>query len=185
MSIELRGLVLRQPWLSAIMNGGKRVENRLKWKGCTYRGNVALCAASGMTRPEYLEVIKFLNDRGIPWRPELAQNLLFSAVAVKAKIVDVIMPGGFRHMSGAPPSWKSTERHPMAEDRWYMGGFALVLDSEITVLEKPIHYASGGLWYMRDGNRVVDVVRGSKAKPGLGLFHLPPEVERAVYDQAA
>lgn len=158
----MRGLALRQPWLAAIMYGGKRVENRLKWKGCSYRGNVVLHAASGMTRAEYLEVIHFLHTRGIVWRPDLPQQLLFSALAVKTKIIDVIMPGGFKHLAGAPPSFKSTEKHPMGEDRWYMGKFALVLDSEIEILPKPIPY-----------------------KGKLGLFKIDAKVEELIREQLA
>lgn len=48
----MRALSIRQPWLWAILEGGKRVENR-DWASCSYRGPILLHASKGCTRDEY------------------------------------------------------------------------------------------------------------------------------------
>ena len=47
---DLRALSLTPPWPWAILRCGKRIENRLKWKSCAYRGTVFL-HASGLPGP--------------------------------------------------------------------------------------------------------------------------------------
>jgi len=137
----VKALSLRQPWCDAVLWGGKRVENRLKWRGSNFRGEFFLHAAKGMTRAEYLEAIEFLKTNGIAWRPEmLRHNLVRGALVGRACVVDVVMPGGFIHPGpGHPLSAASTVRHPAASSPWYMGGFALVLE-DVRPLPHPIPY---------------------------------------------
>ena len=147
-----RALTITQPWADAILRGGKRVENRT-WKGLVYRGEVFLHAASGLTPA----ADSFIQHRGIEWSPPPFDKLTRGAIVGVARIVDVIMPGGFEHLgSGFMPSQASDRRHRLAGDDWYMGGFALVLD-EVDVLVKPV-------W----------------CKGSLGLWRVPFEIEDAV-----
>lgn len=48
----MRALSIRQPWIWAILEGGKRIENR-DWASCSYRGPILLHASKGCTRDEY------------------------------------------------------------------------------------------------------------------------------------
>jgi hypothetical protein len=131
-------LSFRQPWLDAILYGGKRVENRVAWKGSKFRGDLLLHASSSFSRGYYLSVIKFLTERNISWRPKLPTDLVLGAVVGRAKVVDVILPGGYYHRGPTyRPSIRSDMKHPMAKDRWYMGEFALVLD-EVQAFKSPI-----------------------------------------------
>ena len=52
----MKALSLTQPWADAILEQGKRIENREKWTACKYRGPVLLHAAKGLgTRSEVHE----------------------------------------------------------------------------------------------------------------------------------
>lgn len=48
----MKALSIRQPWAEAILNLGKRVENR-SWQTCHYRGPLLIHAAKGCTLLEY------------------------------------------------------------------------------------------------------------------------------------
>lgn len=47
----MKALSIRQPWAWAIVNAGKRVENRT-WE-TRYRGPILIHAAKGVTKREY------------------------------------------------------------------------------------------------------------------------------------
>lgn len=47
---DIRALSLTPPWPWSILRCGKRVENRLEWISCNYRGTVLL-HASGLPGP--------------------------------------------------------------------------------------------------------------------------------------
>lgn len=50
----MKAMSIRQPWIWAILEGGKRVENR-DWASCGYRGPILLHASKSCTRDEYEE----------------------------------------------------------------------------------------------------------------------------------
>lgn len=50
----MRALSIRQPWLWAILHGGKTVENR-DWSGCEYRGPILLHASKGCGKAEFAD----------------------------------------------------------------------------------------------------------------------------------
>lgn len=125
----MRALSVRQPWIDGIIYGGKRIENRVAWKGSAFRGPFLLHAAKAMTLLEYNEAILFMMKQGIAWRPKLPPDLVLGALVGRGEVVSVIRPGGLTDKG---------EAHPMADDPWYMGGFALEL-ANVEVLAKPIH----------------------------------------------
>lgn len=134
----MKALSIRQPWLDAILYGHKRIENRLRWKGCNYRGEFLLHAASTMTRREYRHVQEYLVGHSINWyHVPPTPTLVFGALVGKAKIIDVIMPGGMRKQL---PGERRPKPHALSRDPYYMGGFALVLDEKVEIFEKPIPY---------------------------------------------
>jgi hypothetical protein len=114
----MKALSIRQPWLDAILYGGKTIENRVAWNGSAFRGPVLLHAAKAMTLEEYNEAILFMMKRGIKWRPKLPPELVRGAIVGRAEVIDVIRSGGV-NASGA--------LHVRRADPWYMDGFALEL----------------------------------------------------------
>lgn len=125
----MKALSIRQPWVDAILYGGKRIENRLAWRGSDFRGEFLIHASSGMTGVEYAEAVRFCERRGISWRPRAQHLLTRGAIVGRARVVDVIMPDGFRHPGeGYASPCVSHVRHELAADPFYMGGFALVLE---------------------------------------------------------
>lgn len=86
-------LSLRQPWLWAVTDLGKPIENR-KWN-TAYRGPFWLHASKGCTETEYLDAVHWMKDRSlvgetkrVPWWKELTRGGLCGS----AVIVDVIEP---------------------------------------------------------------------------------------------
>ncbi len=118
----MKALSVRQPWVDAVLYGGKRIENRLAWRSCSYRGPLLLHAAKGMTEAEYHDACDFMHARGIGWRPgHMTIDRMRRGYLVGAcEVVDVIQP---------PVNSQFAADHPLAGDCWYMGGFALVLDN--------------------------------------------------------
>lgn len=61
-------LSVRQPWAWAIIHAGKDIENR-SWQavnhGLRQRGRIAVHAAKGMTRDEYLDASEFMASLGV------------------------------------------------------------------------------------------------------------------------
>jgi hypothetical protein len=61
----MKALSIRQPWVWAILNAGKRVENR-DWKprnpGLRFRGDFLIHASAGMTRSEYSDFLDTYKD---------------------------------------------------------------------------------------------------------------------------
>lgn len=61
----MKALSIRQPWAWAIVNAGKRVENRT-WE-TRYRGPILIHAAKGVTKREYEQFASFWQN--FPRRP--------------------------------------------------------------------------------------------------------------------
>lgn len=131
-------LSLRQPWLWAIFELGKDIENR-RWN-TKYRGPVWLHAAKGCTFKEMEEALHFMSEikpfMTWPWVPNLERG----GVCGIAEIFDVI-----------PPNILAVN----ADER---------------------------RWHMKEqyGFRIRNVRRFPMIpmKGALGLFRLPPDVER-------
>lgn len=86
-------LSLRQPWLWAILELGKDVENR-RWN-TKYRGPIWLHAAKGCTKDEYAQAMEWMDGRAVNWRapfwPDFA-GLERGGICAIAEIFDVIPP---------------------------------------------------------------------------------------------
>lgn len=82
---------VRQPWAWLIVQGHKPIENR-DWKFAPkYRGDLLIHAASGMTRTEYDDVQRFLDDNfpSIKLPPDPMSDMRGGIVG-KASLVDVV-----------------------------------------------------------------------------------------------
>lgn len=145
----IRCLSLTPPWSDAVLWGGKRVENRLKWRGCKYRGPILLHASSSMTKLYYNETIRFLEEKGIEWRPPPMDQIVSGCIVGRCRIVDEIYCDA--GTGGVPMTLMSARRLTDDEKRWHMGGFALLLSD-------------------------VEPIEPIRQKGALGLFKLPQSV---------
>ena len=154
MRTDLRALSLKQPWLSwAILRLGKRIENRESWQGCAHRGPILLHASQGVgSQLEFSECVTQIaaisrawptastvdgSYRGGVWRP--APDLPRGAVVGVARIVATVDGrSGLTPLLGGPDL--------SHQERWWFGGFALVLD-DVHELPEPIPCKGAlGLW---------------------------------------
>ena len=127
--IHVPVLTIRQPWAWAIMNAGKDVENR-RWP-TAYRGPLAIHAAKGLTRTEYLEFVRFRQDMpDLPDTPHI-DDLERGVILGITDLVDCTRD---------------------YDSPWFAGPFGFVLRCPVK-LETPIQ-ATGrlGLWYTNDGD---------------------------------
>ena len=105
----MKALSIRQPWAWAIINAGKRIENR-SWN-CRYRGPILLHASQGMTADEYMDFYQFY-DGEFGEEPTFLLlpafgNLQRGGIVGRAVIVDCV-----------------TE----SNDPWFFGPYGIVLD---------------------------------------------------------
>ena len=136
----MKALSLTPPWPGAILHLGKRIENRERWRGCSYRGPILLHAAKGIgTRDDFDETAEGILDIVDP-TPESAQRvraivslgittradkdctrwapterMLRGGICGRARIVDVIDPATTR--PGPPPSTSSSQSAAPCADR--------------------------------------------------------------------
>lgn len=161
----MKALSIRQPWVDAILNGGKRIENRLAWNNSSYRGPLLLHAAKAMTRDDWEQAHQWATHRKLAWRPPPGTPfapggsskhwntaLVFGAIVGRANVVDVIFPGGVRRS----PAGAIIGPHALAGDPWYMGGFALVLD-DVQAFAVPT-YCAGALGLFNVSDDVLPVL---------------------------
>lgn len=127
----MKALSLKQPWADAVLYGGKRIENRVKWRTSNFRGEFLIHTSAKMTRKEYVDVVDFLEERGLSWQPAPPSKLVLGALVGRAKIVGVVTPEGMVRVGS------SIRRLEVEEKRWWMNAFALVLD-EIFPFSEPI-----------------------------------------------
>lgn len=87
----MKALSIRQPWAWAILNAGKRTENR-EWKyPAKYRGPVLIHAAAGCTRDEYLNAGEGMVDAGlveyIDERTEMIESRVREGLSIQGRIL--------------------------------------------------------------------------------------------------
>lgn len=152
----MKALSVRQPWVDAILYGGKRIENR-DWKNSNFRGEFLIHASKGMTREEYADVVDFMTARKeLAWRPKPIDQLVRGAIVGRAKVVGIVRP-----TTSSARLTDDTRGVSRAltdnEDSWWMGGFALALD-DVVAFEKPIPFLGSlgffGTPFDREGRRV-------------------------------
>ena len=102
---SIKALSIRQPWAWLILWAGKDIENRSR--RFHFRGRFLIHASAGMTRNEYLAVLLFLQQRGLPVPDGLVfENLNRGGFVGSVELVDCL---------------------DTSESAWYMGQKALVL----------------------------------------------------------
>jgi hypothetical protein len=136
-ALPTTALSLRQPWAHAVVFGGKRVENRVKWSTSNFRGEFLIHAAKGMTQREYWDALDFARSRGIKedtWKPPGPKAIQRGGIVGVAKVTGVIRPsaptGIDRVGQVIIPMPISADTRPLTdlEKAWWMGAFALLLD---------------------------------------------------------
>lgn len=89
-----QALSVRQPWAWAIIHAGKDIENR-SWQavnhGLSKRGRIAIHAAKGMTREEYVEASEFMRQLHIECPAAL--DLLRGGIIGSVEVIDVVTSG--------------------------------------------------------------------------------------------
>lgn len=142
-----RALSLRQPWANAVLFGGKRIENRLRWTpsypGWHFRGDCFLHAAAGMTRKEYHEVVDFCARAGIGWTPPPPDQLPFGGIIGRMRIVRGIVTPKVMDEWIAQTELGVQRGARELQRKWYMGKFALVLEEVKAVPFVPLKGALG------------------------------------------
>lgn len=146
----MKALSLTQPWPDCVIHLDKRIENREKWKGCSYRGPVLLHAALGLGSRAAVSVrLATMRAAGVSdewlaerfesrwlrasegtrfWTPR--STLRLGGIVGRAEIVDVIDPKDVAAtccVGDAFDAWIDRGGDP-GQRRWWFGGFALVLD---------------------------------------------------------
>lgn len=85
-------LSVRQPWAWAIIHAGKDVENR-SWQavnhGLRIRGRIAVHAAAGMTREEYVNAAAFMDEIGVSCPPAI--ELQRGGIIGSVEVIDVVI----------------------------------------------------------------------------------------------
>ena len=115
-------LSIRQPWVWAIMNAGKGIENR-NWS-TNFRGRVCLHAAKGCTVAEYEDAagfIEFACNLTVPPLAELESGVIVGT----ARIIDCVSE---------------------SDSRWFFGRYGFVL-AEVTPL--PFMPITGALGFFK------------------------------------
>lgn len=124
MDVPIKALSVRQPWAWAIMHAGKDIENR-SWQavnhGLSFRGQIVLHSAKGMTQYEYKSAAEFMQSIGITC--PTAFDLCRGAAIGTVEVVDVVC----EHSSP-----------------WFFGPRGLVLRSPKPMTPAPV---SGALGY--------------------------------------
>ena len=128
-------LSVRQPWAWAIIHAGKDIENR-SWQavnhGLRQRGRIAVHAAKGMTREEYVEASCFMAEISIDC--PLAHTLPRGCIIGSVDVVDVV-----------------TE----SDSRWFFGPRGLVLRDPLPCEPIP---SVGALGYFEWQEASTDIV---------------------------
>jgi hypothetical protein len=139
----MKCLSFTQPWLGAILHWQKRIENRQRWQGCSYRGPILLHAAKGIGSIDEFDdiIISLLHDMGVPI--EYVQAELATFGPRRGHSVDVWSPhpklarGGIvgrARIVGTVRSerdvaaYEANVKGAADQRKWWQGGFALVLE---------------------------------------------------------
>ncbi len=117
-NLPIKALSIRQPWAWAILNAGKRVENRPR--RFHYRGPICLHASSSFAWSDWDDAVFFMQCRDVV--PPLKINHDFGGIVGTAEIVDCI------EQSDSP---------------WFFGPYGLVLKNVHPIEFIPVKGALG------------------------------------------
>ena len=120
-----KALSIRQPWVWAILNAGKRIENRPR--RFHYRGPICLHASSTLRSIEFMESCQSIkaitaSKAATPTLKSAREWLNFGGIVGTAEIVDCI---------------------ETSDDPWFFGPFGLVLENVQPVEFIPVKGALG------------------------------------------
>lgn len=175
---DLRALSLTTPWPWAILHCGKRIENRQAWRSCSFRGRIALHASNpegpvlswwrrvqrepgyqGTERQQeelhdWMDSVREWRDRAaLDGLPDLGKVTLRDLLSMAGHIVGTASIVGVVHPNGVVTETRDVldVRRDLTESerRWWMGGFALVLDDVRAVDPVPCKGALG-FWRVPD-----------------------------------
>lgn len=120
----MKALSIRQPWVWAIFNAGKDIENR-DWP-TRLRGRVAIHAAKGMTHEEYMAArIIIADNTNLSLYPPPENEIERGVILGTVEIVDCV-----QH-SGSP---------------WFFGDYGFVLKSPRLLVEPISCRGALGFW---------------------------------------
>jgi len=113
----MKVLSIRQPWAWLIINAGKDIENR-NWK-TSFRGNILVHAAKGMTKQEYENAMNFVvtnHDIPLNFHEPKFEELQRGGIIGMVEIVDCVS------YSNSP---------------WFFGDYGFVLKNPYPLPFKP------------------------------------------------
>lgn len=86
----MKVISVRQPWVWLIIHGGKDIENR-DWP-CRHRGALAIHAAKGMTKAEYLDCYEFVAGIDLAFAKDIPaqRDLTFGAIIGTVTMEDCV-----------------------------------------------------------------------------------------------
>lgn len=116
-----KALSIRQPWAWAILNAGKRIENRPR--RFHFRGAICLHASSYLNARDYSQAEDFITGQSPRWPPEM-----LSASNIRGGIIGTAV---------------ITDCIEESEDPWFFGPFGLVLEDVQPVPFIPVKGALG------------------------------------------
>lgn len=140
-------LSVRQPWAWAIIYAGKDIENRsgaAVGKGAMASGRrIAIHAAKGMTRDEYMGAASFMHTLGVVCPP--ARELLRGGIIGSVRVTDIVRA---------------------SESPWFFGPRGLVLKAPEACAFIPSVGALGFFrWKLKDGGAPEPPARWMLPKP--------------------
>lgn len=140
-----QALSLRQPWAWLVLHG-KSIENR-HWN-TGFSGQFWIHASKGMTKREYYDALEFARGAGfaVESMPPLGA-VLRGGIVGRARLVDVMHPGGLSDSRVYPSAQAAQRAHPRKGDPWHMPEqFGFILQD---VREVPFVACSGALGFFR------------------------------------
>lgn len=147
----MKALSIRQPFAWAILHAGKRIENR-DW-GSAFRGPILLHASKWWRESEIALAMETVREcarlSGVDLKatapPTTFRQLReqTGGIVGRARIVDLILPGGLSTSRVYPSPHAARRRHELADSPWYMGEFGFVLADVEPLPFRPLKGALG------------------------------------------
>jgi hypothetical protein len=118
---RFRALSLFQPWAWAVVHGPKWIENRTWW--ADLRGELVLHASAQVTPQRYREaretILRIAASLELELEVPHRDDLTYGAIVGRARVVDAILPGGwrplYRHQSF---NWNAITHYRLEGETW-------------------------------------------------------------------
>jgi hypothetical protein len=174
---RIRAVSLIQPWAWAVVHGPKWIENRVWWSDL--RGDLVLHSSAHVAPGRFAEarerLLRIASSLGLELEVPHPDDLTYGAIIGRARVVDAILPGGFRPLYWHQGfNWKAIARYRANGAAWgaesYGGARTLR------------HELAGAAWHFADqyGYELAD--RRAYTSPLAWRGHqkgwtVPPELE--------